>query len=262
MNNQPKNRSRARLALISMLVVLGVVAAGKLQRGAPGEKAMSKDSPYLSNQLINARKAAADFDPDGNLAKTAWKHAKWIQFEHDMSGRKKFPEAATGVAALWTPENLYVAFRCRYSTLNIFESEDAAKERWELWTRDVVEVFVNPQPERVNHYYEFEVSPNNQWVDLEIDKTKTPFNDAGWNSGFLHAIRVDAKRRTWTCEMRIPAVSMGVDKIPAGAEWRINFYRADGPGDDTQRRFMCWSPIPEGRTFHVPERFGIVRFKK
>ena len=47
--------------------------------------------------------------------------------------------------------------------------------------------FSNPQPERITHYYEFEVAPNNQWIDLEIEKTKTPFNDAAWNSGFSHA---------------------------------------------------------------------------
>jgi hypothetical protein len=35
---------------------------------------------------------------------------------------------------------------CRYHALNVSEGE-AAKERWELWNRDVAEVFLNPQPE-------------------------------------------------------------------------------------------------------------------
>ena len=43
---------------------------------------------------------------------------------------------------------------------------------------------------------------------------------------------------------------------------RINFYRADGEGDDSQRRFMSWSTIPEGKSFHVPTRFGEIRFVK
>jgi Carbohydrate family 9 binding domain-like len=223
---------------------------------------MNESSPYLSNRMIESGHLSGDFVPDGDLNKPAWKGTPWVHMEHDVTGRKNLPEAATGVAALWTPANLYVAFRCRYSTLNIYAGEDAAKERWELWDRDVVEVFVNPQPERVSHYYEFEVAPNGQWIDLEIDKTKTPFNDAGWDSGFRHKTRVDAKSRIWTCEMRIPVRSMGVEKISPGAEWRINFYRADGPGDDTQRRFLSWSPIPEGGSFHVPARFGIIRFKK
>src|SRR5437899_5536807 len=146
--------------------------------------------------------------------------------------------------------------------MNVYEGEDPAKERWELWNRDVAEVFVNPEPARVNHYYEFEVAPNNQWIDLEIDKDKTPFNDAGWDSRFEHSTRVDAKGHVWACEMRIPLASMGVKALDPGSEWRVNFYRADGPGDDSQRRFMCWSAIPEGKTFHVPTRFGVIRLVK
>jgi hypothetical protein len=255
------DRSKAGPVLILGLVFLGL-AAGVSKRKTPKEGAMSESNPYLSNLLIESCSLARDYVPDGNLNKPAWKGAQWVPMDRDVTGRKSVPQATTGVATLWTPENLYVAFRCRYSTLNFYEGEDAAKERWELWDRDVVEVFVNPQPERVPHYYEFEVAPNNQWIDLEIDKTKTPFNDAGWNSGFLHATRVNPESHTWTCEMRIPVGPMGTGKIEAGAEWRINFYRADGPGDDSHRRFLSWSPIPQGGSFHVPERFGIIRFKK
>ncbi|PYU92006.1 MAG: hypothetical protein DMG25_13095 [Acidobacteria bacterium] len=219
-------------------------------------------SPYTSNVRIDARFSPRDFVPNGNLTKKAWKRAEWVRFEHDMSGQRAYPEADTQVAACWTAAYVYFAFRCKYSTLNVYEGEDPAKERWELWNRDVAEVFVNPEPARVNHYYEFEVAPNNQWIDLEIDKDKTPFNDAGWDSHFEHSTRVDARDHVWTCEMRVPVASMGVKAVRPGSEWRINFYRADGPGDDSQRRFMSWSTIPEGKTFHVPTRFGIIRFVK
>ncbi|HET7840696.1 MAG TPA: carbohydrate-binding family 9-like protein [Terriglobia bacterium] len=250
------------MPLSTLALVLIVLAAAGPRQDQAREEGPMKEVSYLSHNRIEARSWSEDFVPDANLNKDAWKRAKWEKFDHDMSGRKKFPQARTEIATLWTSGNLYVAFRCRYSTLNVYEGEDATKERWELWNRDVAEIFVNPQPERLNYYYEFEVAPNNQWIDLEIDKAKTPFNDAGWNSGFLHATRVDASKHIWTCEMRIPVKSMGADKISAGAEWRVNFYRADGPGDDTQRRFMCWSPIPEGKTFHVPTRFGLIRFTK
>ncbi|PYU39712.1 MAG: hypothetical protein DMG53_24060 [Acidobacteria bacterium] len=117
----------------------------------------------------------------------------------------------------------------------------------------------NPQPERVNHYYEFEIAPNNQWIDLEIDKTKEPFNDASWNSGFEHATRIDAQNHIWTAEMRIPISSMNISAIHPGAQWRANFFRAAGKGGDDHRKFLAWSIIPEGKTFHVPTRFGILR---
>jgi len=60
--------------------------------------------------------------------------------------------------------------------------------------------------------------------------------------------------------MRITLRSLEVETLRPPAEWRVNFYRADGPGDNTQRRFLCWSTIPEGKSFHAPTRFGIIRF--
>jgi Carbohydrate family 9 binding domain-like len=223
---------------------------------------MDPASPYKPGALIESRFVGEDFVPDANLEKAAWQHAAWERFAAEMTGRRSFPEAETAVGSRWSREYLYVAFRCQYSTLNVFEGEDVARERWELWERDVVEVFVNPQPTRLNHYFEFEVAPNNQWIDLEIDKSQTPFNDASWNSGFKHAARVDAANRVWTCEMRIPVEALGMPGITAGDEWRVNFFRADGPGGGAGRRLMAWSSIPEGKTFHVPERFGVIRFVK
>ena len=143
------------------------------------------------------------------------------------------------MAAVWSDRYIYFAFSGHYESLNTYEGEDVSKERWELWNRDVVEVFLNPRPERVSHYYEFEVAPNNQWIDLEIEKTKTPFNDASWNSGFEHATKIDEKNHLWLTEMRIPLSAVGVDKIQNGDLWRVNFFRAAGHGGDEHRIVPC-----------------------
>ena len=37
------------------------------------------------------------------------------------------------------------------------------------------------------------------------------------------------------------------------------FLTAAGKGGDDQRKFLAWSIIPEGKTFHVPTRFGILQ---
>ena len=217
------------------------------------------EQAYSSSVEIEARHSPQEFPPDGDLSKPSWKLAQWLEFDHDAAGNSHYPEAGTRVASLWTNTHIYFAFRSRYDALNIYEGEDPQAERWQLWDRDVVEVFLNPQPERVNHYFEFEVAPNNQWIDLESDKTKTPFNDASWNSGFEHATRIDSKQHIWAAEMRIPLGSMNVKEIHAGAEWRVNFFRAAGKGGDDHRKFLAWSVIPEGKTFHVPTRFGILK---
>ncbi|TAM81013.1 MAG: DUF4091 domain-containing protein [Acidobacteria bacterium] len=223
-----------------------------------GRQSMS----YTSSARIISKFSPGDFVPDGNLDKKVWKSANWVVMDHDMTGEKPYPQSATEMATVWTPRYVYFAYRCKYETLNIYDDANPAAEKWGLWDRDVVEVFINAQPERVNHYYEFEVSPNNLWIDLEINKDQSPFNDANWDSGYDHATHIDAAHHIWTCEMRIPAEALGAKEIFAGAEWRLNLFRADGQGEDHQRRFMSWSTIPEGGSFHVPTRFGIIQFVK
>ncbi len=240
----------------------GIEAHRAFSAGAWGG-AVPQSSRYLSEKVIQSRSLGEDFVPDGNLQKPVWRRAAWAKFDHDAFGSRAYPQSETAVASLWSPAYLYVAYRCKYTTLNIYEGEDPAKERWELWNRDVVEVFVNPRPEHLNQYYEFEVAPNNQWIDLIIDLDKKPMNDAGWNSGWEHATQIDAQKHVWTCEMRIPVRAMEVEALQPNLEWRVNFYRADGPGPDPQRRFLSWSPIQGSKhTFHAPSSFGLIRFVK
>ena len=213
---------------------------------------------YTSDAHFSVKRSAVDVAPDGDLSKAFWKNSDFVEFDQDAWGKSHYPEVSTRVKSLWTDSYIYFGFLGRYDSLNTYDGEDPAPERWQLWNRDVVEVFLNPQPDRVQHYYEFEVAPNNQWIDLEIDKTKEPFNSASWNSGFEHATRIDAKKHIWTTEMRIPLAAINVSALRAGAKWRANFFRAAGQGGDDHRKFLAWSIIPGGTTFHVPTRFGIL----
>jgi hypothetical protein len=246
-----------------LFALLLVLAFSHFLRGKGGAL-VAENSQYIRNLTMTSEFTPADFLPDGDLSKNVWKDARRITFDQDAFGRSHFPDSEVQVASLWTPGYVYFAYWCKYRSLNIYAGENPAKKRWGLWDRDVVEAFINPQPERFPHYYEFEVAPNNQWIDLEIDLTKTPFNDAAWDSHFEHATIIDAGHKVWSAEMRIPVKSMSVNAIHAGDEWRLNLYRADGPGDDTQRRFMCWSPLPAGpnKSFHQPASFGIIKFVK
>jgi hypothetical protein len=224
---------------------------------------MDPTGPYTSEHQITAAFSPEDFVPNGDLQKRVWQEAGRIHFAHDWRGERLYPHADTQVAAFWTPHDIGFAFWCKYTTLNVYEDEDPNQEKWRLWDRDVVEVFVNPAPQHLRHYYEFEVAPNNLWIDLEVDLDREPFADASWNSNFQHATRLDAQSHVWTCEIRIPLRKLGVPLIDPDREWRINFFRADGMGDDAVRRFLAWSPtLTEKPDFHVPKRFGIIRFAK
>jgi len=251
---------RWAILLIAPLMPLAFACLLTVQGGAQN---VPEKEQYIRKVSMTSKSLAADFVPNGDLTKSVWKNAVRISLG-DRVSHKPLAGSETEVASLWTAHHIYFAYWCQYRSLNIYEGEDPAKERWELWNRDVVEAFINPQPERFLHYYEFEVAPNNQWIDLEIDLSKKPMNDASWNSHFEHATKIDAGHKAWTAEMRIPVTSMNAGDIHAGDEWRINLYRCDGPGDDSQRRFLSWSPLPAGTggSFHQPAAFGIVRFVK
>jgi hypothetical protein len=246
----------ARSSGVLMMAILSLIPRASV---VFAQGTVSSTQSYSSQVTLQAKHVSEDFTADANLDKRVWQKAQWAQFEKSISGKDKYPENRTRVAAAWSDKYVYFAFTCNYDVLNVFEGEDISKERWELWTRDVAEVFLNPQPERLLHYYEFEIAPNNQWVDLEITRGEKPNHDASWNSGFEHAVRVDAKHRVWNAEMRIPLSSMNAAGVKPGIEWRVNFFRAAEKGPDPQRKFLAWSRIPEGTTFHVPSRFGILR---
>jgi len=250
------------MALWKIGVLTGVLTAAAcalLSFSGRGRIAGILQQSYASDMQLQAKRSPVDFLPDGDPSKLCWKKAESTEFDTSASGKSHFPEISTRVASVWTDTHIYFLFSCRYDSLNVYQGEDPKVERWQLWERDVAEVFLNPQPERVNHYYEFEEAPNNQWIDLEIDKTKNAFNDVTWNSGFDHAAHIDTTNHVWTAEMRIPVSSMNVRVMHPGAEWRANFFRAAGEGGDDRRKFLAWSIIPEGNTFHVPTRFGILR---
>jgi hypothetical protein len=255
-----KNSGRARW-LAALLLVLG--CSYFLHMKGIAMPAPENDR-YIRDLTMTSKFCPADFMPDGDLSKKVWRNAPRVKFDHDRMGHIHFPQSAMEVASVWTPDYVYFAYRCKYETLNTFEGEDPAKERTLLWSRDVVEVFINPQPDRMKHYYELEVAPNNQWVDLLIDLSNGWFSDMGWNSHFDHATKIDAQRHLWFTEMRIPVKSMEASAIRPGDTWRLNLYRLDGPGDDSTRRFLCWSPLPPGgnKSFHQPASFGIIEFVK
>ncbi len=72
------------------------------------------------------------------------KRRKFTSTETPSKGTQ-LPEVETTVASLWTKHYLYLAYWCKYTTLNTYTGEDPSVQRWQLWDRDVVEAFIAPQ---------------------------------------------------------------------------------------------------------------------
>ena len=201
----------------------------------------------------------ADLTLTADPNQPAWKTVQGVVTSHDPYG-KPVPNARTEIRSLWTDRYLYFFFISQYERMYLKTPPTPEKETWGIWDYDVVEVFIGHDAKRIHLYKEFEVSPQGEWVDLDVDKTRKPnMVDWTWNSGFEFKTRVDEKNKVWFCEMRIPWKSIDPRTPAAGNELRLNLYRIEG--GPSNRRFIVWSPI-HNASYHTPEGFGTLRLTK
>jgi len=188
-----------------------------------------------------------------------WENAAKVMLDRGPRGEAS-PLPPTEVRTLWSDTHLYVRFKCPFRSMYLRDKPDPATETFGLWDYDVTEVFVGSDYQHIGRYKEFEVSPQNDWVDLEVDRErKGETTDWKWNSGFTHHVSIDKKAKVWVSEMAIPLKSIPVAKAMPGTKLRINFYRIEDK--EPNRIYFAWRPTGE-RSFHVPAAFGELELVK
>jgi hypothetical protein len=211
-----------------------------------------------SNQ-IHAGFMDHDSGPDTDPTSSFWFAASAVFATSDTYG-EVVPGHKTEIRARWTVSNLYFLFTCPYEQLDLKPNPTVTTETNELWNWDVAEVFIGSDFENIRKYKEFEISPQGEWIDLDIDLDKPDDKDAWlWNSGFEAASRIDSSKRIWYGFMRIPYASIDHQRAAAGNLLRVNFYRGQGPAQDHKK--IAWQPTSSA-TFHVPESFGTLKLVK
>ena len=206
--------------------------------------------------VIASHRISADFVLTADPNAAPWKSIAGIFMEKGPK-EESVPGHRTEVRSRWTKDNVYFLYVCPYQELHLHPNPSQTKETNQLWDWDVAEVFIGTNFQNVRRYKEFEMSPQGEWVDLDIDKSKPRIEDGWlWNSGFEVKARIDRDKKIWYGEMRIPIKS--IDERPAaeGLEMRVNFYRCQGA--DPTRKYIAWQPT-HAATFHVPEVFGRMR---
>lgn len=153
----------------------------------------------------------------------------------------------------WTQHHLYFLFICQYEHLHL--RREAAKlddSTAGLWKWDVAEVFVGADEAVLSKYYEFEVSPRGEWLNLEIDCSHSDaFRKTLLQSESTVGARIDQSEKTWFGFLRIPYKVLSPRRFEQGQRFRINFFRSQGnPATE-----VVWRPTYSD-TFHVPAAFG------
>ncbi len=195
---------------------------------------------------------ALELDP----ASAFWTAARPVYMEKDSFG-KAVPRYRTEVRSRWTNDNLYFLFVCPYEQLNLKPEPNTRQETNELWNWDVAEAFVGSDFTDIKRYKEFEVSPQGEWIDLDIN-LYDPHHEDGWkwNSGFEVIAKIDRQKRVWYGAMRIPLAAIDRRPPSPGNTLRVNLFRSQGPHEHLHE--ITWQP-PMSESFHVPERFGLLK---
>jgi hypothetical protein len=207
----------------------------------------------IASSQIESKRAMQDASADTDPNSAFWREAHVVFAEDDSSGN-----AVTGyrteIRSRWTNKNLYFLFICPYERLNLKPDPQTETETNELWNWDVAEVFIGSDFRNIRRYREFEISPQGEWTDLDINLDALRHEDGWrWNSGFKVSARIDPITRVWYGFMRIPYSSVDSRPATTGNILRINFFLSEGFGPN--HKAIAWQPTHQS-TFHVPQVFG------
>jgi len=181
-------------------------------------------------------RAVTEIAVDGRLDEFSWELAPQIDDFERILNKYDGVAHATRARMLWDDEHLYFGFACQDPDIwAIFDQEDD-----EMWSEEVVEVFIDPDGDARN-YLELEVNPLNAWVDLRIIELQPKWvSSKDWDiRGLKTAVQVYGTVNDtsdvdlgWTCEIAIPWTAMedsidGGSRPRPGDQWRLNLYRIE-----------------------------------
>jgi hypothetical protein len=204
---------------------------------------------YISGDL-----AVSDLDSQ------IWQAGDPVKITQYWSGAAA-PDSRTFKARLlWSDTSLYVRFdAAQNEPLVVSDRPDLSKKTIGLWDRDVLEIFIAPDAGTPSSYFEFEVAPTGEWIDLAIDLTSGK-READWKyaSGMETGVRIE--KGGVVAAIKVPWKALG--RSPGNGDiWRGNLYRCVGKGPD--RGYLAWRPtLTDEPSFHVPARFGKFVFDK
>jgi len=213
----------------------------------------------MSNaNVIEARHTAVDLAVK-DLQSVEWNNAPPVKIDHYWSGEPAAAGRHAEARLLWTKTAMLVRYVCQQAEpLVISSNPQSEKKTMNLWDRDVCEIFIAPDPHVVERYFEFEVAPTGEWLDVAIDLTSgTRESDWQFNSRMTTAAKIEKERVTMA--MRIPW-NHWIHEPQKGERWRVNLFRCIGK--DPNRGYLSWQPTHTAEPlFHVPQAFGSLVFK-
>lgn len=195
-----------------------------------------------------------------DVERQIWREAESLSLSKYWSGMDAAEGRHSEARLLFNTEALIVRFDGKqHEPLIINDKPSLTEKTIGLWDFDVFELFIAPNIDEIESYYEFEGTPTGEWLDLKIRQSPGKREtDWDYSSGMSCFGVIDVA--AITVIMRIPWEAFG-KRPEIGEKWRGNLYRCIGAGEN--RGYLAWQPtLTPQPNFHVPAAFGEFEFIK
>lgn len=187
-----------------------------------------------------------------------WDRGAIVEINRYYSGETAPSSRHAEAKVLWSDTALHLRYICNQDEpLVVADNFQTEANTMGLWDRDVCEIFIAPNPNVVENYFEFEAAPTGEWLDVAIRWTEDQRqSDWEFKSNMRAAGRIEKERVM--VGMQIPWSEL-IRQPKSGERWRVNLFRCVGKGPD--RGYLAWEPtLAPKPNFHVPDAFGWLVF--
>ncbi|MCH2108481.1 MAG: DUF362 domain-containing protein [Polyangiaceae bacterium] len=222
---------------------------GKVQPGTYREK--------LSGTKVNIEPQASPPSFDELTTTFPLQNTKYLT--RDYAGQRLPPGMTTAVNITQSDQNLIFTFRSDVLSYDLRTRDEPdpleGHDVPQLFRWDTIEIFLDPTPASPKEYYEFEVSPEGEKLDLHTLDGPGRF-DQQWESQAL--IESEVVGNVWYLQLTFPIRNLHAateELKEKGSSWKMNIFRTERYGKE--RIYSAWQPTLTKRpNLHVPERFG------
>jgi hypothetical protein len=210
------------------------------------------------SEPIESSFSASDLELSLDPKSPVWADAPRVAASRDYLNQP-LAGPPTEIRSRWTKDHLYLFYTCPYDELNLKPNPNRSVKTAQLWDWEVAEAFIGWDYDHIGQYKEFQVSPQGEFIDLDINRDDPKAQQfMAWNSGMTVNARIDADAKIWYGVMKIPWRAIDTRTPEPGRELRIGLYRI--AGKDPNKKFYAWRPTGS-TSFHVPKAFGTLRLK-
>ncbi|MCP4644370.1 MAG: hypothetical protein GY851_28260 [bacterium] len=202
-----------------------------------------------AGSIVRASQAKAAPRVDGHLDDEAWEKGDWYTGFTQLSRSERPMAVQTRFKVAADATNLYIAVHADEPDM-VHQIRTVTARDGKVWGDDCIEIMVGSDPAG-SRYLHFIVNGRAALYDAEI------FNEgAETNSSWDCDCEIGVARGidTWSVEMRIPLVEVGVTET-AAADWILNVARERRSGQISE--LSSFTPLSGG--FHQPTRFAALR---